>query len=128
VELEKSGKEGDVPKPVSVPADGVKIKQDNVEVQNRWGWKTHEGKATNSIIIYLLSVYTMSPGKAGKQTKNVPNYHYHHSHRCCHPQSSREHMFEEQARYIPSCAMMKVEKQANGLAPQTTSENKLTEK
>jgi uncharacterized protein YjlB len=38
-------------------------------------------KATNFIIMYLLSVYTMSPRKAGKQTTNVPNYHYHHSHR-----------------------------------------------
>jgi hypothetical protein len=37
-------------------------------------------------------------------------------------------MSEEQARYIPSCAMMKVEKQADGLAPQITGENKPTEK
>jgi hypothetical protein len=45
-----------------------------------------------------------------------------------HPHSSREHMSEEQARYIPSCAMMKVEKQADGLAPQITGGNKPTEK
>jgi hypothetical protein len=37
-------------------------------------------------------------------------------------------MFEEQARYIPSRAIMKVEKQANGLAPQIAGENKLTER
>jgi hypothetical protein len=66
---------------------------------------TQGGKATNFIIMYLLSVYTMSPRKSwqtdNKRTElpitTIPTG-------VVILKSSREHMFEEQARYMPSCA------------------------